>query len=176
MVILVFWLPHFFCSGLKKSWNNFCSSKVNKTNMAIKKQKRNISIVGELHNFWCGDFECAFFIFVLKQIEKFKKPEKKTKKNMKNPITCKASSVTPIWKQLGQGSSMAPLGTTYDTWLPPDQHCARVRPVRLVYILPKPVWTVRLVRPMIPVSEPVKKLLQKRPLKMIQTSKVLKNQ
>ena len=56
------------------------------------------------------------------------------------------------------------------------QHCARVRPVRLVYILPKPVWTVRLVRPMIPMSEPVKKLLQKRSLKMIQTSKVQKDQ
>ena len=31
----------------------------------------------------------------------------------------KASSVTPIWKPLGQGSSLAPLKTTFDTWLPP---------------------------------------------------------
>ena len=31
----------------------------------------------------------------------------------------KASSVTPIWKPLGQGSSLAHLRTTFDTWLPP---------------------------------------------------------
>ena len=31
-----------------------------------------------------------------------------------------ASSVTPIWKPLGQGSSLASLRTTFDTWLPPD--------------------------------------------------------
>ena len=34
-------------------------------------------------------------------------------------------------------------------------------------ILPKPVWTVRLVRPMIPMSEPVEKLLQKRSQRII---------
>ena len=27
---------------------------------------------------------------------------------------------TPIWRPLGQGSSLAPLRTTFDTWLPPD--------------------------------------------------------
>ena len=45
---------------------------------------------------------------------------KKTRKNLiflKNPNTRKASSVTPIWRPLGQGSSLAP---TFDTWLPPD--------------------------------------------------------
>ena len=31
----------------------------------------------------------------------------------------KASSVTPIWKPLGQGSSLASHRTTFDTWLPP---------------------------------------------------------
>ena len=42
------------------------------------------------------------------------------KKKMKNPTTRKASSVTPIWRPLGQGSSLASLRTTLDTWLPPD--------------------------------------------------------
>ena len=42
------------------------------------------------------------------------------KKNLKHPTTRKASSVTPIWKPLGQGSSLAPLRTTFDAWLPPD--------------------------------------------------------
>ena len=32
----------------------------------------------------------------------------------------KASSVTTIWKPLGQGSSLVPLRTTCDTWLPPS--------------------------------------------------------
>ena len=37
-----------------------------------------------------------------------------------NPTTRKASTVTPIWRPLGQGSSLVPLRTTFDTWLPPD--------------------------------------------------------
>ena len=48
---------------------------------------------------------------------------KKTRKNLiflKNRTTRKASSVTPIWRPLGQGSSLASLRTTFDTWLPPD--------------------------------------------------------
>ena len=48
-----------------------------------------------------------------------KKTRKKLKK-MKNPTTHKVSSVTPIWRPVGQGSSLAPLRTTFDTWLPPD--------------------------------------------------------
>ena len=39
---------------------------------------------------------------------------------MKHPATHQASSVTPIWKPLGQGSSLAPLMTTFDTCWPPD--------------------------------------------------------
>ena len=31
----------------------------------------------------------------------------------------KASSVTPIWMPLGQGSTLVPLKTTFDIWLPP---------------------------------------------------------
>ena len=40
--------------------------------------------------------------------------------NLKHPPTRQALSVTPIWKPLGPGSSLAPLRTTFDTWLPPD--------------------------------------------------------
>ena len=49
--------------------------------------------------------------------------QKKTRKelnNLKHPTTCQASSVTPIWNPLGQWSSLGPLRTTFDTWLPPD--------------------------------------------------------
>ena len=46
--------------------------------------------------------------------------KKQNLKNLKHPTTRQASSVTPIWKPLGQGSSLAPLKTTFDTWLPPD--------------------------------------------------------
>ena len=49
-----------------------------------------------------------------------KKTRKNLKKKLKNPTTRKASSVTPIWRPLGQGSSLASLRTTFDTWLPPD--------------------------------------------------------
>ena len=38
----------------------------------------------------------------------------------KHTFTRQASSVTLIWKPLGQGSSLAPLRTTFDTWLPTD--------------------------------------------------------
>ena len=44
----------------------------------------------------------------------------KIEKKLKNPTTREASSMTPIWRLLGQGSSLAPLRTTFDTWLPPD--------------------------------------------------------
>ena len=50
---------------------------------------------------------------------KKKKTRKKLKK-LKNPTTRKTSSVTPIWKPMGQGSSLASLRTTFDTLLPPD--------------------------------------------------------
>ena len=46
--------------------------------------------------------------------------QKKKRKKLKHPITCKASSVTPIWKCMGLGSSLAPIRTTFDTWLPLD--------------------------------------------------------
>ena len=46
------------------------------------------------------------------------KIRKKTKKS-ETPYSCKASSVTPIWKPLGQESSLAPLRTTFHTWFPP---------------------------------------------------------
>ena len=49
-----------------------------------------------------------------------KKNKKKTKKNLKPLSTGQASSVTLIWKPLVEGSLLAPLMTTYDTWLPPD--------------------------------------------------------
>ena len=51
-----------------------------------------------------------------------KNEEKKerTEKNLKHPTTRKASSLTPIWNPLGQGSSLASFRTTFDTWLPPD--------------------------------------------------------
>ena len=39
---------------------------------------------------------------------------------MKHPTTRLAPSVTQIWKPMGQGSSLAPLRTTFDTWLGPD--------------------------------------------------------
>ena len=45
---------------------------------------------------------------------------KKKQKNLKCPTTHKASSEPPIWKPLVQWSSLAPLRTTFDTWLPPD--------------------------------------------------------
>ena len=48
------------------------------------------------------------------------KNKKKLRKKWKNPTKRKASSVTPIWRPLGQGSSLASLRTTFDTWLPPD--------------------------------------------------------
>ena len=37
----------------------------------------------------------------------------------KIPDVSKALKVTPIWKPLGQGSSLAHLMTIFDTWLPP---------------------------------------------------------
>ena len=48
------------------------------------------------------------------------KNEGEKKKKIETPTTSKASSVTPIWKPLGQWSSLAPLRTTFDTWLAPD--------------------------------------------------------
>ena len=39
---------------------------------------------------------------------------------MKHPTTRQELSVTPIWKPLGQWSSLAPLRITFDTWWPPD--------------------------------------------------------
>ena len=50
---------------------------------------------------------------------KNEKNKKKFEKKLKNPTTRKASNVTPIWRPLGQGSSLASLRTTFDTWLPP---------------------------------------------------------
>ena len=44
---------------------------------------------------------------------------KKKKKN-ETPYYICVICVTPIWKRLGQGSSLASLGTTFDTLLPPD--------------------------------------------------------
>ena len=51
-------------------------------------------------------------------------PETSLRCPLKSPDfrnVCKASSVAPIWKPLGQGSSLAPLRTIFDTWLPPGQ-------------------------------------------------------
>ena len=48
------------------------------------------------------------------------KKTRKKLKNLKNPTTHKASSVTLIWRPLGQGSSLVSLRTTFDTWLPLD--------------------------------------------------------
>ena len=47
--------------------------------------------------------------------EKIKKTRKRKRKNLKHPTTRKAPSVTPIWKILGQGSSLPPLRSTFDT-------------------------------------------------------------
>ena len=48
------------------------------------------------------------------------KRKKEEEKSQKHPTTCKASSLTPIWEPMGQGSSLAPLRTTFDNWLTPD--------------------------------------------------------
>ena len=56
-------------------------------------------------------FVIGFFIEICK---------KREKKSLKHPTKRKGSSVTPILKPLGQGSSLATLWTTFDTWLPPD--------------------------------------------------------
>ena len=46
--------------------------------------------------------------------------KRKKKKNLKHPTPRQASSVILSWKPLGQGSSLAPLRTTFHTWLGPD--------------------------------------------------------
>ena len=48
------------------------------------------------------------------------KKTRKNEKKWKNPTKRNASSVTPIWRLLGQGSSLASLRTIFDTWFPPD--------------------------------------------------------
>ena len=66
-----------------------------------------------------GILNSHFSLLFLKKL-KIAKQQEKNKTKMKHPTKRKASSVTPIWKPLGQGSSLAPLRTTFDTWLPPD--------------------------------------------------------
>ena len=92
--------------------------------MAIKKnnKKKTSESLGNCTTSDMGIFNGHFLLVFIKKLKigKEKKQEKKREKNLKHPITCKATSVTPIWRRLGQGSSLAPLRTTFDTWLLPD--------------------------------------------------------
>jgi hypothetical protein len=110
----------FFCSILKKYTKCVLFQVLTKKILQLKKTKKAIWIFGDLHNFWCGDIEFVFLIIVCFLIGNCKKQEGKNKKNLKHPTKRKASSVRPIRKPLSQGSSLAPLRTTFDTWLPPD--------------------------------------------------------
>jgi hypothetical protein len=90
---------------------------VNKKNLAAKKKNPSESLEN------CTTFDAGILIrichYCLKIKMKNERKEKKIKK-IENPTTRKASSVTPILRPLGQESSLAPLRTTFDTWLPPD--------------------------------------------------------
>ena len=83
----------------------------------LKKQKKHLNLwrVAQLlmRGFWMRIFQYNFFFYFMKNAEKSKR------KNLKHPNTHKASSGTPIWKPLSKGSSLTPLRTTFDTWLPP---------------------------------------------------------
>ncbi len=87
--------------------------------MAAKKTKKPSESLENCTTSDAGIFNAHFSLLFKNQNEKWKKTRKKEKK-WKNPTKRKASSVTPIWKPLGQGSSLASLRTTFDTWLPPD--------------------------------------------------------
>ena len=69
--------------------------------------------------FDAGILNSHFSLLFETKILNGKKKEKKSK-SLKRPTTYQASCVTPIWKPPGQGSSLAPLRTTFGTWLPPD--------------------------------------------------------
>ena len=96
---------YFFKREQKKIWQ-------------LKKQKYHLNLWRIAQLLMRGFIICIFHYCCLKKIKNEKK-EEKNKKNLKHPTTRNALSVTPIWKPLGQGSSLAPLRTTFDTWLPP---------------------------------------------------------
>ena len=88
--------------------------------MAAKKTKKPSESLENCTTSDAGIFNAHFSLLFFKKLKnEDKKQEEKNKKNLKHPTTRKASSVTPIWKPLGQGSSLAPLRTTFDTWLAP---------------------------------------------------------
>ena len=70
-----FLVANFFVHFGKNCETQFFSKK-KKKNLTIKK-KRDIWIIGELHNFWCGDFECTFFIIFFNAKKHGKKQTKK---------------------------------------------------------------------------------------------------
>ena len=89
----------------KKTQNMFFS-KINKKKISGKKKHLNLWRIAQL---LMRGFLSRIFRYCLKiknQNEK-KKTRKIKKKNLKNLTTHKASNVTPIWRPLGQGSSLA---------------------------------------------------------------------
>ena len=96
-------------------------SRLNKKKLAAKKTKKPSESLENCTTSDAGIFNAHFLLLFKNKNKKWKKKqEKMKKKNGKNPTKRKASSVTPIWRPLGQGSSLASLRTTFDTWLPPD--------------------------------------------------------
>ena len=119
MVISVFQLPIFFCSLLKKYTKRVFFQVWTKKIWQLKNQKNHLNL-WRIAQLLMRGFLMGICHYCLKIERKNEKNKKKTKKKLKNPTTRKASSVTPIWRPLGQGSSLASLRTTFDTWLPPD--------------------------------------------------------
>ena len=87
-------------------------SKVNQKYLATKKLKLSSESLENCTTFDAGILNSHFSLLFKKQ----KWEEKKI--YLKHSTTRQAPSVTPIQKPLGQGSSLAPLRTTFDTWLP----------------------------------------------------------
>ena len=114
-----FLVAHFFCSILKKYTKRVFFQVWTKKIWQLKKQKSHLNL-WRIAQLLMRGFLMRIFRYCLKIKWKMEKNKKKWEKKWKNPTKRKASSVTPIWRPLGQGSSLAPLRTTFDTWLPPD--------------------------------------------------------